>query len=531
MAVEGVHDSNIYLPVSGSMVKMKSIQNVSISQNVQENPSVVVGKGISPTEINGPTQATVSVDKILNNNDYIKTLVGFKDISGQFEYGDNLLNFSKACLDNFSVSATINDLPQASFDFTIYGSMSGASASASSTASGDNDIGEIPAEGLIVTFDKGATNAVQSFNYSEIYNKQAIYGIGSKEPGDIRFVGPVQQEASISIEVEDYETEETFSFLSGSKDRNRTIKLDISGDNSILNTFELQNAYLVSESIGAGIGNTIVANLTYRGYKKPVEIENFNLKIKHMSSFQPNVVYEASGLSLINSTNMSASGITNTITSRQTQEVAAGGLPGNPGTFEGQSSDSVNDNLQQDLVYLTPAGSYTIILTELGTITGKFDKNVDNSMIVEFTCLYDNNDGGGPGLPSVTGTINRAGWNYGEGGLSSFAEHLSFEEDWSQNITSISLDGDTINLRQDSAAGYPFSSQIDFIDGARLITSTDDPVYGVNTAGLTQTSQGAITHPDMNDPRITKVRIKLTNLSEINNKTLWLPEFLYLSSA
>lgn len=248
--------------------KLNSIQNISFNQGVQEAPALVVGKDLSSTQIDGPTQTMVSVDKILNNNDLIRTLVGKNNISGQFEYGDNLLNFSKACLDNFSVSATINELPQASFDFTIYGSLSGTSNSVSSTASGDNIIEEISAEGLIATFDKGGTNAVQSFNYSEIYNKQAIYGIGSNEPEDIKFVNPVQQEASISIEVEDYETEETFSFLSGSKDRNRTIKLEISGDSSILNTFELENAYLVNESIGAGIGNTIVANLTYRGYKK-----------------------------------------------------------------------------------------------------------------------------------------------------------------------------------------------------------------------------------------------------------------------
>ena len=107
-----------------------------------------------------------------------------------------------------------------------------------------------------------------SFNYSEVINKQATYGIGSKEPSDIQTVGPILQEASIAIEVEDYEPEEPFSFLSGSKDRNRTIKMEISGESSILNTFQLENGYLVGESVGVGIGDTIVANLQYRGYKK-----------------------------------------------------------------------------------------------------------------------------------------------------------------------------------------------------------------------------------------------------------------------
>ncbi len=248
--------------------KLNSIQNISFNQDVQETPALVVGQEISPTQIDGPTQTTVSVDKILNNNDFIRTLVGKSDVSGQFEYGDNFLSFNKTCLNNFSVSATINELPQASFDFTIYGSLSGTSNSLSSTAVSDNAIEEINPEGLLVTFDKQSTNAVQSFNYSEIINKQATYGIGSNEPSDIQTVGPIIQEASIAIEVEDYEPEETFSFLSGSKDRNRTIKMEISGENSILNTFQLENGHLVSENVGVGVGGTIVANLKYRGYKK-----------------------------------------------------------------------------------------------------------------------------------------------------------------------------------------------------------------------------------------------------------------------
>ena len=251
-----------------SFKKLNSIQSVSVAQNVAEEVSLVVGKDLSSTEINGPTQTTVSVDKFLNNNDFIHTLAGRNDVSGQFEYGDNLLNFSQACLDNFSVSAEINELPQAAFDFTIYGSMSGTSTSLSSTASGDNDIEKIPVEGLIATFDKSSTNAVQSFSYSETYNKQVIYGVGSTKAADIKFLNPIQQEASISIEVEDYEPEETFSFLSGSKDRNRTIKLEISGESSILNTFQLENAHLVSENVSTSVGNTIIANLTYRGHKK-----------------------------------------------------------------------------------------------------------------------------------------------------------------------------------------------------------------------------------------------------------------------
>lgn len=271
MATEGAHDTNIYLSTGGVSKKLNSIQNISFKQDIQETPALVVGQEISPTQIDGPTQTTVSVDKILNNQDVIASLTNgvgaFADTSGHFKYGDNRLSFETACVNNFSVSAAINELPQASFDFTIYGSLSGTSKSVSSFLE-EEDREEIKPEELIVTFDKQSTNAVQSFNYSEVFNKQATYGIGSTKPEDLQTVGPVLQEASIAIEVENYEPDETFSFLSGSKDRNRTIKLEISGDVGITNSFSLQNAYLVSENVGVGVGGTIVANLKYRGYKK-----------------------------------------------------------------------------------------------------------------------------------------------------------------------------------------------------------------------------------------------------------------------
>jgi hypothetical protein len=97
---------------------------------------------------------------------------------------------------------------------------------------------------------------------------QPIYGLGQNTPTHISVIGPIAQEATIAIEVEDYEFEDTFSFLSGSKNRNRTIELKISGANGVLNTFALESGHLVNESITAGVGDTIVANLTYRGYKK-----------------------------------------------------------------------------------------------------------------------------------------------------------------------------------------------------------------------------------------------------------------------
>ena len=247
--------------------KLKSIKNIAFSQEVQEENVQVLGDDLGFKSIIGPTQTRVAVDKTLNSNDFIRNLAGRSDILGQFEYGDNAMRFVSGCINNFSVNATINEIPETSFDLTIYGSLSPQTTLLPSFLQAeDNDPEEAKVEELTVTFDKNSTNAVQSFSFSEVFNKQAFYQIGQNEPSDIKTIGTIQQEVAIDIEVEDYEIEETFSFLSETKDRDRTIKLEIG--NPVQNTYQLQNASLVSESIALGVGGTPVASLIYRGYRE-----------------------------------------------------------------------------------------------------------------------------------------------------------------------------------------------------------------------------------------------------------------------
>ena len=264
MALKGSHEEHIVV----NETLLSGIQSISFSQNVQEQAVSYLGNDFGGTTINGPTIVTSAIDKILLNQDFITGLTGLTNISGQFEYGDNLANFSQAVLNGYAVSASLGEIPRISFDLSIYGSISGAENSIKSTASNDNTFETVNQEKLIITYDKGVTNPIQSFNFSETFNVQPIYGVGQNTPSHISIVGPIVCEASISIEVEDYEFEETFSFLSGSKNRSRDIKLQISGNSGILNTFEVSDASLISEDIAAGVGDTIIANFSYRGYKK-----------------------------------------------------------------------------------------------------------------------------------------------------------------------------------------------------------------------------------------------------------------------
>ena len=75
------------------------------------------------TSIPNPFLETLPViTDIINNNrntDLITGLTGSTNITGQFEYGDNLADFSQAVVNSYAVSTSIGQLPQISFDLSI----------------------------------------------------------------------------------------------------------------------------------------------------------------------------------------------------------------------------------------------------------------------------------------------------------------------------------------------------------------------------------------------------------------------------
>jgi hypothetical protein len=297
---EGSHDTNIII----NDVLLSGIQNVSFQQNYNEDPVSLLGNPFATTLPTAPPTTTAKVDKFLLNKDIITGLTGSTGIFGSFVYGENILQFDGAVLDGYSLSVDLNSDPAISFDFTVYGDLSGVNptlalntvnspikaADVISAATSDNAIAEINQTGMLIELSSkehpdpgadgtariGKANAIQSFTFTETYQYQPKYKIGDIKPCQVDLIKPIEQSATVSIEVEDYSLGHKYGALPGKTNysdlstniyRDKIVKITLKTKNGDENVFELQNAHLVSESISAGVGDTVVANLTYRGYK------------------------------------------------------------------------------------------------------------------------------------------------------------------------------------------------------------------------------------------------------------------------
>ena len=498
---------------------LRSIENITFSQTVQEEEVNIVGKEDANKSITGPTQTAASIDKILNRKDIIFLAKEQTGINGQFVYGGNLLNFENACLNNYSVNATVGELPTASFDLNIYGGISGASIPISGDSYQESSGTIISPNDLKVTFDKNSSNAVQSFSFAESYNKEAIYGLGDKKPKEIQKLGQINQEATISIEVEDYEAEETYSFLSGTKDRDRTIKLEIG--NPVQNTYELQNASLVDEAIGLGAGGTPIASLTYRGRRpQAANLVAFSFEIV-VSNFLPSnsdqLALAANGVSNVTTKLRSTFNseeptiiptITNYITNAPTQYV--------------DKSDLLNDNypnsLQTNIDRTSDAGGLNLVLTKIAKVEG-FSTTADN-FILNISSLIQKT--------SSTNDYNTLSWkNPGFSSMDIYLSALAVMEDFPSN--NFNFGGTTYQLTS------AITNHQDVITrGVRGViplyatnyqSSVDYPGsdYGLGDEGSSETTNNNGLVGSNNIQCSANIRIK--NPSLLNGKTLVIPPF------
>ena len=140
----------------------------------------------------------------------------------------------------------------------------GASASGSDAAPSIT----IPSQGSITaTCDNSTTNRVIGFDYAITCNRKPYYSIGQKAPVEVKFIPPVNINASVQIEVDDAFLESGRNFLETGKS-SRSVNFRIEGRNGgpALVDASVPNACLTSETLSASSDGSLRLTLNYMGH-------------------------------------------------------------------------------------------------------------------------------------------------------------------------------------------------------------------------------------------------------------------------
>ena len=283
MASEG-GDEYIILSKFGSNTThlLTGVQDISFSQNVQEESVMLLGTDHTDYNITGPTTTNLTFSKVFANDDVIDSTLTGQRLSGAFVYGDRAMVFDFSYIVGYSINANIGDVPRLQCSINVLGDLSGDSSNGNLSHVQDHFLKPalketpmelIPQTGINITYDKSTTlDQVQSFSLSRAFPWEPYYRVGSLNAAQAVLNGPISEEVSIDFEVEDYVFENKTGYNSSapgaSTIRNSNeISLSISSTTGLLKTYTVNNHRLVSENISTRVSDSPIGSLTYRGIR------------------------------------------------------------------------------------------------------------------------------------------------------------------------------------------------------------------------------------------------------------------------
>jgi len=248
--LNGSEESHIIL----QDVLLTGIGNISFQSTNQEGfTKLLANRGIN-RKIYKPPTTTCSFSKPYNGKDYLQSLTGATNLSGQFIYGNNAIDFTDAVISSYGLDLDSNGFGEISVTLQIFGDMKPTTNLKLLTASNDFEALDMtPAIFSLNLDDKNS--AIKSLNYEAVFDVKPTSNIGSINYSNVNIFSPVVHKINANIEMLEQEIEDVTGLIQEDK-FNKKIDIIFSpkeNESSINRIFEIQSIIKDIESSGIAL--------------------------------------------------------------------------------------------------------------------------------------------------------------------------------------------------------------------------------------------------------------------------------------
>jgi len=247
-----------------SGIQLSGVTSVGGNYTVSESPINILGKGYTFPSRTGPLVGNFQISKYYIGQEPLLSYTGDHPLSGSINYNDKSFGFNSGYLTSYSVDCSIGSIPSASASITVYGDIG---SGINSSGNNPQPAIQIPNQGSISLNASGyQSNRITQFNYAMRLDRTAIYKVGSPYPVQVDRKSPVVQQASFTLEVDDFQVTKIREYLIKPKQQDITISFSNPINENTIETFTLKKARLLSQSIDSSADGVIRASLNYQAY-------------------------------------------------------------------------------------------------------------------------------------------------------------------------------------------------------------------------------------------------------------------------
>jgi|LakMenEpi03Aug12_release.lakeMendotaPanAssembly.Ray.scaffolds.fasta_scaffold04618_2 hypothetical protein len=218
------------------------------------------------TSIDGEVSKTISFSRFLNQSDHLKYLTGEAFCSGYVLYDNNSFGFSSGFLTSYSVECGVGDIASVSTDLVVYGNIGGNLKHSIIPSQNTDNIYVANFGSIFVNTNEGQTNRITSFEYNVNCERVPLFVLGSSYPSQIILKKPITIEVNLTLEIDDFESDDVQSLLCSPNIQNINIDLKNCDYSQTIDTFIAPNARLVSTTFNGDTESASTITMTFRSF-------------------------------------------------------------------------------------------------------------------------------------------------------------------------------------------------------------------------------------------------------------------------
>ena len=276
---------------------LTGVTNVSFRNSVEEEVSLLLNNAGLYRNSRKPNTASCEISTFYLGNDVVQNFTGFTNLSGQFIYGTNAINFDNAVITNYSIKGGVGKPCTTSFNLEIFGELT------PTTELRINSVQEYFKPEVIESISQDITlddinSPISDFTYSVDFDLQYSSELNDKNYSNVKIITPVKHKLSTELKMMGQEFKDFSGYVSSENQFSRdvnlilydrfleeslselqeiydasqgtTIRIDFQPERSYFDAIKMPNAGLKSQDVSSSAGNSNKFSIIYEGYSASI---------------------------------------------------------------------------------------------------------------------------------------------------------------------------------------------------------------------------------------------------------------------
>lgn len=280
---------------------LTGVTNVSFKNSVEEEVGLLLDNAGLYRKSRKPNTASCEISSNYLGPDLIQDLTGFTNLSGQFIYGENAINFDNAVITEYSINGGVGKSCKTSFNLEIFGDLT------PTTELRKNSVKEYFKPELVESINQDIVlddfnSPIETFKYSVNFELGYKSELSDKNYSNVKIITPIKHKLSaglkmmgqeyknfsgyvlsdnqfsrdVSLSLYDRVLFENLTELQYNYDRSKgsTRRISFEPERAYFDEIQMPSAGLKSQNIGSSAGSSNKFSLSYEGYSANIPTGN-----------------------------------------------------------------------------------------------------------------------------------------------------------------------------------------------------------------------------------------------------------------